>query len=207
MRSLVRAQLKTRIIRSEFVNDLKLSISYVLYNKFYKYLVLRSEKSNNISVVFKNNKNYYFLLHARLSTNFFVHQLVDMFTYETVVRCSSGTPRGSSFHNNFILVYNLHNLFSNNRVFVFTRVLLQADLYPAAATATKLFANTNWLEREIAELCGVHFFLKKDLRNLMLQYGDASTPLKKSFPSIGFRETTYDIASDSVIQANLDLQN
>jgi len=41
----------------------------------------------------------------------------------------------------------------------------------------------------------------------MLQYGDTSTPLKKTFPSTGFRETTYDIITDSVVQNRLDLQN
>ena len=41
----------------------------------------------------------------------------------------------------------------------------------------------------------------------MLQYGDTSTPFRKSFPSIGFRETSYDIITDSIIQNRLDLQN
>jgi NADH:ubiquinone oxidoreductase subunit C len=77
----------------------------------------------------------------------------------------------------------------------------------ASGTVTELFANANWLEREIAELNGVQFFFKKDLRNLMLQYGDVSTPFKKSFPSVGFRETVYDLINDSVVQNRINLQN
>jgi len=56
-------------------------------------------------------------------------------------------------------------------------------------------------------LHGIHFLFKKDLRNLMLQYGDSSTPFKKTFPSTGFRETTYDLLTDSVVQNRIDLQN
>jgi len=59
----------------------------------------------------------------------------------------------------------------------------------------------------MAELHGLQFAYKKDLRNLMLQYGDTSTPFKKTFPSIGFRETSYDILTDTIIQNRLDLQN
>jgi len=59
----------------------------------------------------------------------------------------------------------------------------------------------------MAELHGLQFAYKKDLRNLMLQYGDTSTPFKKTFPSTGFRETSYDILTDTIIQNRLDLQN
>ena len=41
---------------------------------------------------------------------------------------------------------------------------------------------------------------KKDLRNLMLQYGDSSSPFKKSYPSIGYKEVVYDIVTDHVVQ-------
>jgi hypothetical protein len=40
-----------------------------------------------------------------------------------------------------------------------------------------------------------------------LQYGDVSTPFKKSFPSVGFRETVYDLINDSVVQNRINLQN
>jgi NADH:ubiquinone oxidoreductase subunit C len=59
----------------------------------------------------------------------------------------------------------------------------------------------------VAELYGLQFTYKKDLRNLMLQYGDTSTPFRKSSPSIGFRETIYDVISDTITQNKFDLQN
>jgi NADH-quinone oxidoreductase subunit C len=70
----------------------------------------------------------------------------------------------------------------------------------------ELFPNANWLEREIAELHGVFFLGKKDLRNLLLQYGDTSAPMLKSYPSIGTREIFYDSVSDLLIQNPVSLQ-
>ena len=46
---------------------------------------------------------------------------------------------------------------------------------------------------------GVSFVGKKDIRNLMLQYGDSSMPLQKSFPTIGLREMFYDPVKDYIL--------
>lgn len=134
-----------------------------------------------------------------------------MFAYELSLRHAVDSlvfnPFEAAPKSSFIIVYNLHNLLLNNRVFIFVKILSQSSRYSNINTITELFANSNWLEREIAELNGVQFFFKKDLRNLMLQYGDVSTPFKKAFPSIGFRETVYDLINDSIVQSRIDLQN
>ena len=62
------------------------------------------------------------------------------------------------------------------------------------------------LEREISELHGINFAGKKDLRNLMLQYGDTSSPFQKLFPSIGVKELFYDPLKDTLIQKNVTVQ-
>jgi NADH:ubiquinone oxidoreductase subunit C len=62
------------------------------------------------------------------------------------------------------------------------------------------------LEREAAELHGIFFSGKKDLRNLMLQYGDSSAPMKKSYPSIGLKEIFYDSVTDTLIQNPVSIQ-
>jgi NADH:ubiquinone oxidoreductase subunit C len=62
------------------------------------------------------------------------------------------------------------------------------------------------LERENAELHGVLFLGKKDLRNLMLQYGDNTTPFQKSFPSIGLKEMYYNPIKDTIIQNPITIQ-
>ena len=186
-------------------NNLKLYVSYVLFNNFYKYLNFKFEKFNNTNLLIKPDKSYYTLLHSRLSTNFFVNQLSDMFTYELFLKDSS--LMGFSVSNSSVVVYNLHNIFSNSRLFIFIKSFVAFKSgYTRVGTISEIFANSNWLEREIAELHGVQFLFKKDLRNLMLQYGDTSTPFRRSSPTVGFRETIYDILSDAVTQVRLDAQ-
>lgn len=53
---------------------------------------------------------------------------------------------------------------------------------------------------------GVCFEGKKDLRNLLLQYGDASSPLQKSYPSIGTKEVFYDSVTDALSQVPVSTQ-
>ena len=129
-----------------------------------------------------------------------------MFAYEIFISNIRKTS-DVRLNNSYVVVYNFHNLFTNSRLFVFTKTFSQSDRYEGVGTVSELFSNSSWLEREVAELHGVQFSFKKDLRNLMLQYGDTSNPFRKSFPSIGFRETTYDVISDSVIQNRIDTQN
>jgi NADH:ubiquinone oxidoreductase subunit C len=62
------------------------------------------------------------------------------------------------------------------------------------------------LERELSELSGIFFAGKKDLRNLLLQYGDTTIPMRKSFPSIGTREIFYDSVTDLLIQTPVSIQ-
>ena len=40
----------------------------------------------------------------------------------------------------------------------------------------------------------------------MLQYGDVTTPFKKSFPSIGLKEFFYDGLNDIIVQSPVSIQ-
>ena len=53
---------------------------------------------------------------------------------------------------------------------------------------------------------GICFEGKKDLRNLMLQYGDTSAPFRKSYPSVGLSELMYDSVLDTLIQIPVSIQ-
>jgi len=65
----------------------------------------------------------------------------------------------------------------------------------------------NWLEREVSELGGIAFSGKKDLRNLMLQFGDITAPFRKAFPTIGLRDVHYDPIKDTLVQSNSSVQS
>jgi len=103
------------------------------------------------------------------------------------------------------VVYNFHSLYNEDRVFIFVINTLNSRKQ-GLDSITDLFYSSNWLEREVSELSGINFLGKKDLRNLMLQYGDSTSPFQKSFPTVGLREVFFDPVKDTVIQNPVSLQ-
>jgi len=168
-----------------------------------------TKNQKSISVVIPQYNLYYIALHIKLSTIWYSTQLIDMFAYGV----PSQVPSSPSSENKYgqtsdsVVVYNFHNLHNQERVFIFTwdgNTL--SGQGSQLKSITNLFANSAWLERELAEMSGIAFDGKSDLRNLMLPYGDVTSPLKKSFPSPGFKEIFYDINNDMLIQAPNSLQ-
>jgi NADH:ubiquinone oxidoreductase subunit C len=174
------------ILRYVFLNLTKISfLNFTFYQKHSIFLFLHP------SYV------YFLNLHLRLSSPFYSLQLTELFSYELP---SSPLTQTSS---TTIFVYNYLSVFSQARLFLIS---------PSSTTSrtplslAELFLNANWLEREAAEMTGSNFYGKKDSRNLLLCYGDSSSPIKKAFPSIGLREIYYDSPSDTLIQNPVSIQ-
>ena len=114
--------------------------------------------------------------------------------------------------NNSLIVYNFHSIFYQQRFFLFVinfsqpKINKNTNSFNTLCSVTEIFSNANWLEREASELHGIFFTGKKDLRNLLLQYGDTSAPMLKTYPSIGIREIFYDSINDLLIQNPVSLQ-
>jgi NADH:ubiquinone oxidoreductase subunit C len=126
-----------------------------------------------------------------------------LFIYETIL------PDNKNKNvDNSIIVYNFQNLYSQQRFFIFVNNNSNSKFKNKIKlnSITNLFLNANWLEREAYELSGVFFYGKKDLRNLMLQYGDNSSPFKKTSPCVGLRELFYDSTTDLLIQTPVTIQ-
>jgi len=157
----------------------------------------------------------------RFSSIFYSNQLVDIFAYELPLSSSNIESldfdktstmenlilNGDLITSNTIVVYNFHNLTYQERFFFFCVELPTKFNGFTLNSVSELFPNANWLEREVSELHGVVFNNKKDLRNLMLQYGDTSMPFKKSSPSIGVKEVFYDSVNDVLIQVPVSIQS
>ena len=193
----------------------KLFFKYILLHTnqiFLKYLQ-RNDKNLNIYI---NENNLYFLsLHLKLSSLFYSTQLCDIFSYETPNSNNINKSEKNNkiaLSNNSILVYNFHSILFQQRFFIFVILNSKQNIkknslsWSSLKSITELFLNANWLEREISELHGIFFLGKKDLRNLMLPYGDTSSPMRKSFPSVGIKEIFYDSVTDLLIQTPVSLQ-
>lgn len=165
-----------------------------LYNKYkHNYILI-----NNINLL-------YISLHYRLSTFFYLNQLVDIFSYEIIDNVKN-TENKNDVNISSIVVYNFHSILSQNRNFILTKNFEKINnINNNISSISDHFSSANWLERETSELSNINFIGRKDLRNLMLQYGDTSSPLLKSFPSVGFKETYYSSNLDMVIQKDVSM--
>jgi len=204
-------------------NSFKLFIKYILIYIPYSFVNFNAQKKNTLNIFINNNSLFYLILHLKFSTIFYSMQLSDILAYELPIintnKVKSKNKKKIYPTTNFksivqpsIIVYNFHSLFYHNRLFLFSQhnqqvfnKNLQNNYYTLNSIA-ELFPASNWLERENSELHGINFLGKKDLRNLMLQYGDSSTPFNKSFPSIGESELIYNPINDTINQITITLQ-
>lgn len=69
----------------------------------------------------------------------------------------------------------------------------------------EIYANANWLEREIWDLFGIKFIYHTDLRRILTDYGFIGHPLLKIFPLTGFSELRYDDVLEKIIKEELEL--
>lgn len=170
----------------------------------------------NFNDIFLSPTALYFLtLHFRFSSLFYSSQLVDIFSYEIPMRANSRlSPLEPTQGIESVVVYNVHVLNSQTRFFLFIKGGVStpskyntiSSRTRAVQSLSELFSASNWLEREASELSGIFFLGKKDIRNLMLQYGDSTTPFRKAFPTVGVSELFYNPTKDTLIQNPVSLQ-
>lgn len=191
----------------------KLYFKCLLHNLNFSFINNEILGNNVNSLVINNSTLYYICLHFRFSSLFYSMQLVDIFSYELPVanKENSNSQRNES---NMIL-YNFHLLNTNSKFFVFVKTnsksyssdtIIKGNTFSSIFSIAELFFAANWLEREVSELNGIFFSGKKDIRNLMLQYGDSSSPFQKSFPTIGLKEMYYNPIKDTIIQNPVTVQ-
>lgn len=111
-----------------------------------------------------------------------------------------------------VIVYQFHKISSLERIFVFTplqKKQAEVNSFSSELTTTtsqwgvsvaQLFSCARWLEREASELFGIQLLGMVDKRNLLLQYGETSAPLKKSYPSVGWYEVYYVPIYNSLVE-------
>ena len=191
-------------------------LKYIFFNISHLFIKQSLRNDKNTSIFISQNNLYYLALHLKLSSLFYSTQLIDLFAYDTSISLNSFQIKkknpATPLLNNAIIVYQFNSVLFYQRFYIFIINLPKQNFnknslsWAPLNSISELFLNANWLERELAELHGVFFTGKKDLRNLLLQYGDSSVPMRKSFPSIGTREIFYDSVTDLLIQTPVSVQ-
>ena len=87
----------------------------------------------------------------------------------------------------FEVVYMLLSVTKNSRIMV----KCSASETTPVPTATTLWPNAGWLEREVFDMYGVLFDGNTDLRRILTDYGFEGHPFRKDFPMTGYTELRY----------------
>ena len=208
-----------------------LSVNNKLY---YKYIMARLpftfinnflQRVKNITLLTLGGVISYAANHKKFSTTFYSCQLSDIFAYEAPTSTYNLPPANlQNDEQEFelarlnrtvapVVVYNFHSFLSQDRFFVFAKAASASfkstvsRVINSLDSIAELFMSANWLEREAAELSGIIFQGKKDLRNLMLQFGDITAPFQKAFPTIGLKDVFYDPIKDTLSQNGATVQS
>ena len=101
----------------------------------------------------------------------------------------------------FEVVYCLLSLTKNHRLIVKVRT----DEATPVPTATVLWPNANWYEREVFDMYGVLFAGHPDLRRILTDYGFQGHPFRKDFPLTGYVELRYSEEDKRVVYEKVEL--
>nr|APW82396.1 Nad9 [Urostyla grandis] len=166
--------------------------------KHLKFLnTLKNGNRDQINLILPHHFLFLLSLHLKLATPFSNIKLTDLFGYETPLEQTNNT---SSVIFSFT---------TPKPLFTLNVITLNNPLFPIKMnmpSISSLFLTANWLERELMEMHGFHLHNKEDSRNLMLPYGDASSPLQKIIPSIGLREIFFDSVNDVITSRPTSIQ-
>jgi NADH-quinone oxidoreductase subunit C len=84
----------------------------------------------------------------------------------------------------FEVVYHLHSIDRNERLRLKCR--LSGEL-PEIDSVTSVWRSAGWYEREVFDLFGIRFAGHPDLRRILLPEGWEGHPLRKDYPTVGYK--------------------
>ena len=167
-------------IQKIFLNYLKCNLYYFISKLRIKYLDLEVQVSSwniypTLTFLKKNNQTQF-------------QMLIDITVYDILGQCER-----------FLVIYSLLSQLFNRRIYVTTKV----NEITALISVNSIFYVANWIEREVWDFFGILFFLHKDLRRILTDYGFDYFPLRKDFPLIGMCETIYDDTQKRILNKTL----
>jgi NADH-quinone oxidoreductase subunit C len=101
----------------------------------------------------------------------------------------------------FDVVYCLLSVTRNLRLIV----KVTTDEATPVPTATTLWPNAGWYEREVYDMFGVLFAGNTDLRRILTDYGFQGHPFRKDFPLTGYVELRYSEQDKRVVYEPVQL--
>jgi len=130
--------------------------------------------------------------------SFWNSYLIDSSAVDTTRFGTTNSTLNCFLKNNQLVVFYVYYCF-------FLKIKLNVSIFCNAFTKNKLvsidniYLNANWIEREVSEMFGLHFYFKNDLRRLLLDYSALDNPLLKDYPVEGFFDIFYNFFEDQVL--------
>ena len=122
-----------------------------------------------------------------------LRQLRDEHAYQQLMEIAGADYPGRA--ERFEVVYMLLSVTKNHRLLVKASA---AEDTPVPS-ATGLWPNAGWLEREVFDMYGVVFDGNPDLRRILTDYGFEGHPFRKDFPLTGYVELRYSHEEQRVV--------
>lgn len=145
--------------------------------------------SNNSSYVLIPN-NIAFLINSYLRNNVFTanNTLIDITAIDTKKYTNlTGVLNFFYKKNRILALYQYY--FYNTKI----KMTLFVNYNTFLTSLDRLYLNSNWLEREVAEMFGLTFKFKKDIRKLLLNYNESITPLLKDYNTNSNKKLFFDL--------------
>jgi NADH-quinone oxidoreductase subunit C len=175
---------------NKLISNLKSTFPQAVVNKQFNEATL-SIYGNEIIKTLKKLKT---------SSQFKFLQLIDIAAVDY-----SQYPQKLFDNNRYAVVYHLLSIKNNQRLRV--RAFVEDNNFPVIETATTVYANADWYEREAFDLFGVMFLNHPDLRRILTDYGFIGHPFRKDFPMIGKVEMRYDPEQKRVIYQPVTIES
>ena len=126
-------------------DNCKFLLKTTLFGQSFSFIDNKAHKLKENSIFLSAGSLYYLCLHLRLSSPFYLMQLVDIFSYETALNVRPSYLGGGLTGRNVnsfskstssLIVYNFHSLPSQNRLYVFS-----GDLFPSSKSTRAGFTS------------------------------------------------------------------
>jgi NADH:ubiquinone oxidoreductase subunit C len=146
-----------------------------------------------ISQKWFNSINEFFKFELNFSNSFLIDSsAIDMTNYKNTTFFNK-----INFNNSLIIFYIYYFYFLKIKISLFyiSNTFTKNELI----SIDKIYLNSNWIERETAEMFGLNFYFKKDVRKLLMDYSFIENPLLKSYPTEGRVDVFYNFFEDQVI--------
>lgn len=127
-------------------DNYKFFFKTILSGQNFSFIDNRSHKLKEDNLFLAAGSLYYLCLHLRLSSPFYLTQLVDIFSYEAALNARPSALGGGVAGRNVgsfsksttsLVVYNFHSIATQNRFFVFS-----GDLFPSSKTTIAGFTSS-----------------------------------------------------------------